>query len=93
MKGIISFYAQGFRSMTLGRRLWTIILVKLVVLFAVFKMFFFPDMFKEHFATDAERGGHVLHTLSGGVQAPTLDGVSFKDTPQPPMSGSQEQGG
>ena len=36
-------YVDGFRSMTVGRRLWAIIIIKLVILFAIFRMFFFPD--------------------------------------------------
>ena len=39
---------DGFRNMTLGRTLWTVILIKLVVIFAVLKVFFFPDYLKEH---------------------------------------------
>lgn len=34
-------YADGFRQMTWGRTLWVIILVKLFVLFAVLRLFFF----------------------------------------------------
>lgn len=37
------FYYEGFRSMTLGRTLWAIILIKLFVMFAVLKIFFFPS--------------------------------------------------
>lgn len=39
---VIRFYADGFRSMTLGRTLWCIILIKLFIMFAVLKVFFFP---------------------------------------------------
>ena len=35
------FYRDGFREMTWGRTLWIIILVKLFVLFAVLRAFFF----------------------------------------------------
>ncbi len=35
------FYRDGFREMTWGRTLWIIILVKLFVLFAVLRVFFF----------------------------------------------------
>lgn len=41
IRGIYAFYREGFRSMTLGRTLWCIILVKLVVIFAVLRVFFF----------------------------------------------------
>lgn len=43
MINIWHFYAEGFRSMTLGRTLWLIILVKLFILFFILKLFFFPD--------------------------------------------------
>ncbi|MCM1300215.1 MAG: DUF4492 domain-containing protein [Bacteroides cellulosilyticus] len=41
---IVRFYAEGFRSMTVGRTLWIIILIKLFLIFAVLKLFFFPDL-------------------------------------------------
>ena len=40
---IAKFYLEGFRSMTLGRTLWAIILLKLFIMFAVLKAFFFPS--------------------------------------------------
>lgn len=40
------FYRDGFRSMTWGRTLWAIILVKLFIMFAILKVFFFPDFLK-----------------------------------------------
>lgn len=42
MSRVFRFYLEGFRSMTLGRTLWCIILVKLFIMFAVLKAFFFP---------------------------------------------------
>ena len=45
---IWKLYYEGFRSMTLGRTLWLVILVKLFVIFVVLKVFFFPDYIKEH---------------------------------------------
>ena len=35
------FYYEGFRSMTVGRVLWTIILIKLFIIFAILRVFFF----------------------------------------------------
>ena len=43
IKKIFRFYLDGFRSMTVGKTLWAIILVKLFILFAILKVFFFPD--------------------------------------------------
>ena len=45
---IWNFYYDGFRSMTLGRTLWAVILVKLFIIFVVLKLFFFPNYLKEH---------------------------------------------
>ncbi len=43
LRRIVGFYVDGFRGMTVGRTLWAIILLKLFILFAVLKLFFFPD--------------------------------------------------
>jgi len=65
---IIVFYADGFRSMKLGRTLWAIILIKLLIMFGVLKIFFFPDYLHENFSTDLERAEHVSINLT---QIPT----------------------
>jgi len=62
---IISFYADGFRQMPgWGRRVWLIILIKLFIMFAILKLFFFPDLLKKNFATDTERSEYVLEQLT-----------------------------
>lgn len=38
---IFRFYYDGFRSMTIGRTLWLIIAIKLFVIFAILRVFFF----------------------------------------------------
>ncbi|MDE5810682.1 MAG: DUF4492 domain-containing protein [Muribaculaceae bacterium] len=43
IKRIYDFYHDGFASMTVGRSLWLIILIKLAIIFLVLKIFFFPD--------------------------------------------------
>ncbi len=60
-------YRDGFRSMTVGKTLWKIIFIKLFVMFAVLKLFFFPNYLKTNFSTDDERADYVLNhlTLSG----------------------------
>jgi hypothetical protein len=45
---VFDLYYEGFRNMRLGRTLWAIILVKLIIIFAVLKVFFFPNFLKEH---------------------------------------------
>ncbi|MDP3479582.1 MAG: DUF4492 domain-containing protein [Desulfoprunum sp.] len=65
LKGIYHFYREGFRSMTLGKTLWKIILIKLIVMFAILKLFFFPDFLQSNFSTDQERADHVLEQITG----------------------------
>lgn len=59
---IWQFYRDGFRSMTLGRTLWLIILIKLFVMFFILRLFFFPDFLKR--AVDGgEKDGYVSREL------------------------------
>ena len=48
LRQIWDLYYDGFRSMTLGRTLWAVILVKLFIIFVVLKIFFFPNYLKDH---------------------------------------------
>lgn len=57
-------YAGGFREMTVGRRLWAIIIIKLAIMFLVFKLFFFPNKLQEEYDTDAERAAAVRSALT-----------------------------
>lgn len=34
--------------MTLGKTLWAVIIVKLIIIFVVLKIFFFPNYIREH---------------------------------------------
>ena len=54
-------YYDGFRHMTLGRTLWAIILIKLFIMFAILKVFFFPNFLKEHAGGD--EAGYVATEL------------------------------
>ncbi len=41
-------YYDGFRNMKLGKTLWAIIFIKLFIMFAILKVFFFPNFLKSH---------------------------------------------
>ena len=58
---VFRFYADGFRSMTLGKVLWTIILIKLFVIFFVLKLFFFPDVLGQR--ADGDKAAYVAREL------------------------------
>jgi hypothetical protein len=63
-KQIITFYLDGFRSMRTGRTLWFIIIIKLIIMYGILKLFFFPDYLQDNFTTDMERADHVLTSLT-----------------------------
>jgi len=49
--------------MTVGKTLWTIALIKLFIMFAVIKVFFFPNFLNSNFKTDEEKSNHVSKEL------------------------------
>lgn len=59
---IFRFYAEGFRSMTIGKTLWMIILIKLFVMFAILKVFFLPG-FLGQFGSPSDRQEYVAGEL------------------------------
>ncbi len=63
-KEIYNFYADGFKSMTVGKKLWAIIFIKVIILFFVFKLFFFPNLLKENYDNDDDRARAVATDLT-----------------------------
>lgn len=55
-------YYDGFRTMTLGKTLWTIILIKLAIIFLVLKLFFFPDYIDSN-APNKDKADFVSHEM------------------------------
>jgi hypothetical protein len=58
---VFDLYYDGFRSMRLGKTLWAIILIKLFIMFAILKVFFFPNFLKEH--AQGDESGYVATEL------------------------------
>lgn len=63
-KRVWDLYYDGFRSMTVGKSLWILIIVKLFIMFAILKLFFFPNLLKENYSTDEERADAVRIELT-----------------------------
>ncbi|MBQ5826069.1 MAG: DUF4492 domain-containing protein [Bacteroidaceae bacterium] len=64
------FYIEGFRNMTWGRTLWIIILLKLFIMFAILRVFFFQPALAGK--SEAEKQHTVATSLSGErVDKPT----------------------
>lgn len=60
----IRMYVEGFRNMTWGRSLWLIILIKLFILFAILKVFFFPNYLNSRFDTEEEKTEYIIQELT-----------------------------
>ena len=64
-KKVFHFYYDGFRNMSSwGRKVWIIILIKLFIIFAILKLFFFPDFLKKNFENEKQRSEYVLDQLT-----------------------------
>ena len=61
IRRIYRFYRDGFRRMTLGRTLWYVILLKLVIIFAVLRVFFFTPHLQ---GTDEQKSRAVAEELT-----------------------------
>ncbi|MCM1028768.1 MAG: DUF4492 domain-containing protein [Pseudoflavonifractor sp.] len=61
---IINLYVDGFRSMTVGKKLWALIIIKLIILFGIMKLFFFPDILSRDYSSDSDRAAAVRQSLS-----------------------------
>lgn len=64
IKRIVDFYVDGFKNMTVGKKLWAIIFIKVIILFFVFKLFFFPNLLKENYDNDDDRARAVATELT-----------------------------
>lgn len=65
IRRVIRFYVDGFKSMaSWGRTLWLIILIKLFILFFIFKLIFFKDTLNTRYDTDQERAEHVIDRIT-----------------------------
>ncbi len=68
---VFRLYYEGFKNMTLGRTLWTVILIKLFIIFVVLKIFFFPNFIKSNSA-EGQEDDFVELQLVGRAQIDSL---------------------
>lgn len=61
---VARFYIDGFRNMTVGKTLWSIILIKLFIMFAILKLFFFPDFLASKSNDDKGKAEYVRTELT-----------------------------
>lgn len=87
-KKIGQFYMDGFKGMTWGRPLWILIFLKIFILFAVFRLFFFKPVLGGK--TDEQKSEYVgtmltvpASTAAETVPSDTGDTIEITDTNQP----------
>ncbi len=61
---VFYLYYDGFRNMTVGKTLWVIIGIKLVIFFLILRWIFFPDFLSGKGANDQEKAAYVKEQLT-----------------------------
>ena len=65
VKKVFRFYYTGFKNMSsVGKTLWIIILIKLFIMFAILKPFFFPNFLNKNFSTEQEKNKYLIEQLT-----------------------------
>lgn len=67
LKKIIQFYRHAFVQLwqfKVSRQLWIIILIKLFIMFAVLKLFFFKDFLNSRFDTEKQKSDYIIEQLT-----------------------------
>jgi hypothetical protein len=59
-----AMHVHGFKNLTWGKPLWIIVLVKLFIMFAILKVFFFPNFLNSRFNSKEEKSEHVSRELT-----------------------------
>lgn len=64
IKRIWNFYFEGFRNLSWwGKKVWLIIVIKLFIIFAILKLFFFHDFLESRFPTEGAKSDYVMDQL------------------------------
>lgn len=64
IKNIYSFYINGFKNMTIGKTLWKLILIKLLVIFLFLNYFVHDKSLKSEYKTYDEKVDFVYKNLT-----------------------------
>jgi hypothetical protein len=64
INSILRFYIDGFKNMSgWGRKVWLIIIIKLFIIYAILKVFFFPDFLGKKYDNDTQRSEYVRNQI------------------------------
>lgn len=59
-----NLYVDGFRNMTVGKTLWKIVFIKLVVILVILNYFVHDKRFKTEYQTFEEKSEFVIDNLT-----------------------------
>jgi len=58
-----TMFRDGFKNMTLGKTLWTIVIIKLIIMFLILRPFFFPNFLSSKFDDNESKANYVSEEL------------------------------
>jgi len=69
IKRYVSLYIDGFKHPSkLPKKLLLIIIIKLFIIFAILKLFFFQDFLDSKYQTEEEKSKHIINILTNQKQ-------------------------
>ena len=63
-----TMFRDGFRNMTLGKTLWILVIIKLVIMFLILRPFFFPNFLNSKFDNPESKSDYVRQELIRNAQ-------------------------
>ena len=58
-----TMFRDGFKSMTIGKTLWLIVIIKLAIMFLILRPFFFPNFLNSKFDNPESKADYVREEL------------------------------
>lgn len=58
-----TMFRDGFKSMTLGRTLWILVIIKLCIMFLILRPIFFPNFLNSKFDNKESKADYVRQSL------------------------------
>ena len=56
-------FRDGFKNMTLGKTLWTLVIIKLIIMFLILRPIFFPNFLNSKFEDEQSKADYVNQEL------------------------------
>lgn len=63
-KKILNFYLEGFKNLTLGKVLWKLIFIKLVIILIVLNFFIYDKSIKTEYKTENQKIDFVYKNIT-----------------------------